>query len=128
MLDCGANVPAISQAVVEMHRVPGVLRRQACGFSAFDGGESDSAGRAYTLPCTLRIGDHYTKETFEISPLQDDHDILPLWRWILRRPTKYVTTGAQSDFVFDDPKCVNCTAEAVSEFTVEYDDCRTFLE
>ena len=69
MLDCGANVPVISQEVVEMHRVPGVLRRQACGFSAFDGSESDSAGRAYTLPCTLRIGDHYTKETFEISLL-----------------------------------------------------------
>ena len=111
-----------------MHRVPGVLRRQACGFSAFDGSESDSAGRAYTLPCALRIGDHYTKETFEISPLQDDHDILPLWRWILRHPTKHVTTGAQSGIVFDDPKCVNCTAEAVSEFTVEYDDYRTFLE
>ncbi len=122
MLDCGANVPVISQRIVEKHKVPGVLRQQACGFSAFDGGESSDAGRAYTLACTLRIGGHYTKESFEISPLQDDHDMLLPWWWILVHPTKYLATGAQADIRFDDPKCVNCTAKAVEEFTIEYDD------
>ena len=79
MLDCGANVPVISQEMVQKHEIPGVLRQQACGFSAFDGMESGNAGRAYTLPCTLRIEGHYTKETFEISTLKDDHDILLPW-------------------------------------------------
>ena len=122
MLDCGANVPVIAQEVVEKHKIPGVLRQQACGFSGFDGGESSAAGRAYTLACTLRIGGHYTKENCEISPLQDDHDILLPWWWILRHPTKFVTSGVQSDLKFDDPKCVNCTAKAVEEFTIEYDE------
>ena len=40
----------------------------------------------------------------------------------MRHPTKYRTTGAQLDLVFDNSKCINCTADAVSEFTVEYDD------
>ena len=35
---------------------------------------------------------------------------------------KFVTSGAHTDMKFDDPKCVNCTAEAVSEFTIEYDE------
>src|SRR5258706_4223304 len=122
MLDCGANVPVISQEVVEKHKIPGVLRRQACAFSGFDGDESSNAGRAYTLGCTLRMEGHYTKENFEISVLQDDHDILLPWWWILRHPMKFVTSGAHTDMKFDDPKCVNCTAEAVAEFTIEYDE------
>ena len=40
----------------------------------------------------------------------------------MRHPTKYVTTGAHSDHKFDDPKCLNCTAQVVEEFTVEYDE------
>ena len=52
ILDCGANVPVISQAVVEKHRVPGVLRKQACGYSTFDGSESSDAG----LLCACRLG------------------------------------------------------------------------
>ena len=128
MLDCGANVPVISQEMVEKHKIPGVRRQQACGMSGFDGGESTNAGRAYTFACTLRKGGHYTKETFEISPLQDDHDILLPWWWILMHPTKYVTTGLKSDLRFDDPKCVNCTAKAVEEFTIEYDDSVAYFE
>lgn len=111
MLDCGANVPVISQTVAEKHQVPGVLRRQACGFSTFDGSESDSAGRACALVCTLRTAGHCRKDTFEIS---------------LRHP-KFMITGAQTDLRFDDPRCINCTAEAVSEFIVEYDDSMAYV-
>ena len=31
-------------------------------------------------------------------------------------------SGKESDLKFDHPKCKNCTAKAVSEFTVEYDE------
>ena len=34
---------------------------------------------------------------------------------------QYVLTGKESDLKFDSPKYKNCTAMAVSEFTVEYD-------
>ena len=37
-------------------------------------------------------------------------------------PTQYVLTGKESDLKFNSPKCKNCTAKAVSEFTVEYDE------
>ena len=123
MLDCGANVPVVSQALVEVYKIPGFLRSHACGIATFDGQLSNSnAGRAYTQSCTLRVGAHHTRETFEIAPLQDDLDILlPSW-WIIMHPTQYVLTGKESDLKFDSPKCKNCTAKAVSEFTVEYDE------
>ena len=31
-------------------------------------------------------------------------------------------TGKESDLKFESPKCKNCTAKAVSEFTVEYNE------
>src|SRR5436853_3074241 len=60
MLDCGANVPVISQETVERHQIPGVLRKQACGMPTFDGNESNNAGREYTLAFTRRKRGHYT--------------------------------------------------------------------
>ena len=122
MLDCGANVRVVSEQIVEKHKVLGVLRSRACGFAGFDGQESSSAGQAYTLPCTLRIGDHHSKETFEISPLQDDHDVHLPWWWTIQHPTQYLITGIQSDLKFDHPKCKDYTEKAMTEFTVEYDD------
>ena len=123
MLDCGANVPVVSQALVEVYKIPRVLRSHACGIVTFDGQLSNSnAGWAYTQSWTLRVAAHHTRETFEIAPLQDDHDILLPWWWIIMHPTQYVLTGNESDLNFDSPKCRNCTAKAVSEFTVEYNE------
>ena len=121
MLVCRANVPVLSQALVEVYKIPGVLRRNACGIARFDSQLSNSnAGRAYTQSCSLRVGAHHTRETFEIAPLQDDHDILLPWCWIITHPMQYVLTGKESNLKFDSHKCKNCTAKAVSEFTVEY--------
>ena len=77
MLDCGANVPVISQSFVDMHKVPGVLCRHAHGLTMADGSESaTNAGRAYTHACTWRCGNHFSQESFEISPMQSAHEIL----------------------------------------------------
>ena len=67
------------------------------------------------------------RETFEIAPLQDDHDILLPWWYIITYPTQFVLTGKRSDLKFDRPKCKNCTAKAVSEFTVENDESVVFF-
>ena len=80
MLDCGANVPVVSQTLVETDKIPRVLRSHAHGILPFDGQLSQrNAVRAYTQSCTLRVGAHHTRETFEIAPLQDDHDSLLPW-------------------------------------------------
>ena len=129
MLDCGANVPVVSQTLVETYKIPGVLRSHAQGILTFDGQLSQSnAGRAYTQWCTLRVQAHHTRETFEIAPLQGDHDILLPWWRIITHATQFVLTGNESDLKFDSPKCKNCIVKAVSEFTVEYDKSVAFFE
>ena len=79
MLDPGANVPVLSQSLVGEHKVPVVLQERAEIIAAYDGAEGKGVGSAYIFACTLRLADHYTKESFEVSPLQDDHDILMPW-------------------------------------------------
>ena len=70
ILDCGANMPIISQSFVDMYKVPGFLRKHSCGLTMADGSESNSnAGWAYTHACTLRCGNHFSQESFEISLL-----------------------------------------------------------
>ena len=49
MLDCGANVPVVSQGLLEIYKISGVLRSHACGIATFDGQLSNrNAGGAYT--------------------------------------------------------------------------------
>ena len=128
MLDCGANVPVISQSFVDMHKVPGVLRSHAHGLTMADGSESaTNAGRAYTHACTLRCGNHFSRESFEISPLQSAHEILLPWWWIITHPTKYMLAGKDIDMKCDSPKCKNCTAKAANEFTIEYDESVAYV-
>ena len=76
MLDPGANVPVLSQSLVGEHKVPVIIQERAEIIAGYDGAMGKGAGSAYTFACTLSLADHYTKESFEISPLQDDHDIL----------------------------------------------------
>ena len=128
MLDCGANVPVITQSFVDLHKVPGILGSHAHGLTTADGSESaTNAGRAYSHACTLRCGSHFSRESFEIASLQSAYAILLPWLWIMRDPTKYVLTGKDIDMKFDSPKCKNCTAKAVNEFTIECDESVAYV-
>ena len=89
MLDPGANVPVLYQSLVGEHKVPVVLQDRVEIIAGYDGTVGKGAGSAYTFACTRSLADHYTKETFEVSPLQDDHDILILWWWTLQHPIRY---------------------------------------
>ena len=121
MLDPGANVPVLSQSLFHEYKVPVVLRERAEIIAVYDGAEGKEAGSVYTFACTLSLVEHYTKETSQVSRLQDDHDILMPWWWTLEHPVRYLYSGAQSDIVFHCPKCVKCTKSAMSEFSIDYD-------
>ena len=122
LLDPGANVPIISDDLVFFKKIPVVIRDKPQPINNFAGESDDTSGNAYTLPLLIICGHHYVQESFEVSPLQDDHEIILPWWWTLKHPTPYLLTGKSQDLLFDSPKCINCTKEAVSEFTIEYDD------
>ena len=77
MLNCGSNMPVVSQALVDVYKIPGVLRSHACGMDTFDGQlRKRNAGPTYTQSCTQGVEAHLTRETFDIAALQDDHDVI----------------------------------------------------
>ena len=94
MLYPGANVPVFSQSLVGEHKVPVVLRERAESIAGYDGAEGKGAEYAYTFACTLSIENHYRKESFEVSPLPDDYDILMPLCWTLQHPIRYLYSGA----------------------------------
>ena len=83
MLDPVANVPVLSQSLVGEYKVSVVLRKTAEIIAGYDGTVGKGVGSAYTFAYILSLADHYTKESFEVSPLQDDHDNLIPWWWTL---------------------------------------------
>ena len=111
-----------------MHKVPGVQRSHTQGLTMANGSESaTNAGLAYTHAFTLRSGNHFSWECFEISHLQLAHEILLTWWWIIRHPTKYMQTRKDINRMFDSSKCKNCTAKAANEFTIEYDELFEYM-
>ena len=127
MLDPEANVLVLFQSLVGEHKVPVVLRERAEIIAGYDGAKCKGAGSANIFACNLSLADHYTKERFEVSPLQDDHDILMPWWWTLQHSIRYLYSGAQSDIVFDSPKCVHCTKSALTEFSIYYNESVTYF-
>ena len=90
ILDPGANVPVLSQSLVQEYRVLVVHRERAKIIAGYDGAEDKGAGSAYIFACTPSLTDHYTKESFKVSPLQDDYDILMPWGWTHQHPIRYL--------------------------------------
>src|ERR1700712_2354959 len=122
LLDPGANVPIISDDLVWRKRIPIVVRETPQKINNFTGEDDDTSGLAYTFSLILSCGQHYVQQSFEVSPLQDDHDIILPWWWSLKPPTAYLMTGKSEDLVFNSHSCINCTKEAVADFTIEYDN------
>ena len=90
MLDPGANVPVLSQSLVRVQTIPVVLRERAEIIAGYDGAEGKGAGSTDIFACTLSLADHTTKESFKVSPLQDNPDILMPWWWTLQHPIRYL--------------------------------------
>ena len=97
-------------------------RKRAEIIVGYDGTVCKGAGSAYSIIYTHRLADQYTKESFEVSPQQNDHDILMSGWWTLQHPIRYLNSGAQTDIVFNSPKCVNFTKSAMTEFSIGYDE------
>ena len=127
MPDPGANEPVLSQFLFREHKVPVVLRERAEINAGYDDAECKGTVSACIFTCTLAVAGHYAEEGFEVSPLQDDQDILIAWWWTFQHPIRYLYSGDQSDIVFDSPKCVNCTRSAIIEFSIDYDLSVTYF-
>jgi hypothetical protein len=68
----------------DLYGVPLVTRTEPKIVETFHGERVEGAGWLYTFPVDWLYESHYTKETFEIGPMEDLSDILLLHWWIVK--------------------------------------------
>jgi hypothetical protein len=120
LLDTGCTTTLISKTLVKKKNIPCQLHENEIAIRNFTGELLPGAGQKYTEPMLLRHRNHYTQETFEVTPLEPKVDIfLPFW-WIV----KHTPQGA-----WDHPevRCSSpgylkeCTKTATTGFALSLD-------
>jgi transposase InsO family protein len=118
--DSGSNTFIMSDRFSLRSAVPKVQRDAPVPVSDFAGNIVKGIGEAFTVPILLQHGDHCTKESFEIGPLDDEIDLVLPWWWITKHKPSGWLEGKQVKF--DHPSCLNkCTRHNANAFSIEYD-------
>jgi hypothetical protein len=79
------------------------------------------AGEAFTYSLMLEYKQHFTRETFEVMPLDGEMDvILPCWWMAKHQPNTF--WGKPEDIVLDSEFCKkHCTKAVAQEFSLSLD-------
>ena len=70
LLDTGCTTPLINTGLAKRLGLPCLRRRQEVEIRNFTGELVKGAGQQYTKPILLQHKHHYTKEVFEVAPLE----------------------------------------------------------
>jgi len=120
LLDTGCSTPLISKQLIEKLSLPCLPYEQKIALRNFTGELVPGAGQEYTSPVILQHRQHYTREVFEVAPLEPEVDIfLPFW-WIVQ----HLPQGAwdSGELRFNTPNCVeHCTKLANTKFPLSLD-------
>jgi hypothetical protein len=101
---------------VTRNEVPTFEREKPLQIESFTGKTETDIGNPYTYPMRLQHRQHFSVESFYITPMEPGCDIiLPFW-WISKHPpsTPY---GLPENIRF---LCNNCTMEKADQFSLEY--------
>ena len=121
LLNTGCSTSLISKSFVDKMGIPCLPHQTDIVIRNFTGDIVPGAGYEYTKPILLQHRKYYTREVFEVSPLEPEVDVfLPFW-WIAKHPPQ----GAwdSPELRFSSPACLDlCTKTAVREFSLSLDD------
>jgi len=82
LLDTGCTIALINQETVKRLGIQQSQRKNPIRIENYTGEVVEDAGKWCTEPMRLQHRNHYTKERFDVSPMDPEIDIfLPFW-WI----------------------------------------------
>jgi hypothetical protein len=112
MFNTGAAIPIISSKFMAEYNLPMITYDRLLRINGADGCPLSGAGEAFTHSLLLRYKQHYTRETFEIMPLESETDIiLPCWWMAKHQPNRF--WGKPQEITSDSEFCkYNCTRVA----------------
>jgi hypothetical protein len=86
LLDTGCSVPLISRELAGKLQLPLLKHERPFAIENYTGQSVKGARQYFTRPMILQHRRHFTREAFEVSPMEKEVDIfLPFW-WIAKHP------------------------------------------
>ena len=121
VLDSWCTTPVASEKWIEQHIVQFVTRKKQKEIQNFARETVEDCSWCYTFSITCQHEDHYSKETFEIGPMEDSYDLmLPYWWMVKYEPKGFADEGKIS---FESEECKRtCTRHNCNSFTIKIDD------
>lgn len=121
LLDSGCSTPVLSSSWATKYNVPSYKRDIPIAIENFAGQIVPEAGRKYTYPLCLQYQEHFTKESFEIAPMDDECEIMLPW-WFAEKHIPSNFFSSTDAIVFNSEYCkTNCTELNMQTVPIEYD-------
>jgi hypothetical protein len=84
MFDTGAAITIISSKFIAEYNLPMITHDRPLRINGVDGYLLSGAEEAFTHSLLLWYKQHYTRETFEVMPLESEMDIILLCWWMAK--------------------------------------------
>jgi len=115
LLDTGCSINLINQQTVQCLSLPKYPHKNPRIIESFTGQTVETAGQFHTGPIQLQHRKHFSKETFEISPMEEGIEIFLSFRWVEDHPPQ--GTWSNEEIRFNNPGCLKkCTQYEIAEF------------
>ena len=121
LLDTGCSIALINQKTVDKWGIQKKEHRKARTIESFTGATVSGAGQYYTKPLRLQHRKHFSREVFEISPMEEEIDVFLPFKWIEQHPPQ----GAweSKEIRFNSTGCLeNCGKFTTNDFSLTWDD------
>ena len=124
LLDTSYSIALINQPTVEKLGIQKHNHKNTCSIKSYTGESVGGVGQFYTAPMLLQHRRHYSREKFEISPMDVDIDAFLPFEWISAHPPQGVWTD--KEIRFNSIGCLtNCTQYEMNKFSLTWDDSVT---
>jgi len=121
LLDTGCSVALLNQQIVEKLGIKKKVHRQPHSIENYTGESVKGAGQFYTEPMLLQQRRHYSKEKFEISPMETNIDAFLSFDWITAHPPQ--GTWTNEEIRFDSTKFIReCTKYETGQSSLTWDE------
>ena len=121
LLDTGCSVALLNRQTVEKLGIKKSAHRQPHNIENYTGESVQGAGQFYIEPILLQHRRHYSKEKFEISPMEPEIDTFLPFDWITTHPPQGTWTNQK--IRFNSARCLaSCTRFETGEFTLVWDE------
>ena len=121
LLDTGCSIALINQQTVNRWGIQKRKHKEARTIERFTGATVQGAGQHYTEPLCLQHRKHFSREVFEISPMEGGIDVFLPFKWIERHPPQ--GAWATEEIRFNSAECLEtCNKFAANDFSLTWDN------